>query len=87
MLPFFQKYKLKLRVFDIFYKCIFRHDPLVENQNNKTMYVLADGDHIYTLSHDLKRLEQMQECEDPEYLVKASTDYRIREDKQQVNTR
>ena len=31
------------------------------------MYVLADGDHIYALNHDLKRLEQMQECDDPQY--------------------
>ena len=49
------------------------------------MYVLADGDYIYTLNHDLTSLEQMQECDDPEYIVKASTGYRIREGKQQVN--
>ena len=61
VLPFFVKYKLRLRVFDVFYKPIFKYDPLVENSNNKPMYVLADGDHIYTLNHDLKRLEQKQE--------------------------
>ena len=49
------------------------------------MYVLADGDHIFTLNHDLKRLEQMQECDDPQYMLKASTDRMIREDKQQVH--
>ena len=40
------------------------------------MYVLADGDHIYTLSHDLKRLEQNQEEEDDAaYAVRAAPDY------------
>ena len=64
VLPFSVKYKLMLRVFDVFYKLIFKYDPLVENSNNKPMYVLADGDHVYTLNHDLKRLEQKQDVED-----------------------
>ena len=33
-------------------------DTPVENSNNKPMYVLADGDHDYTLNHDLKRLNR-----------------------------
>jgi len=61
VLPFFVKYKLRLRVFNIFYKRIFRYDPPVYNGHNKPMYVLADGDHIYTLNHDIKRLEQNQD--------------------------
>ena len=81
VLPFFVKYKLRLRVFNVFYKRIFRYDPPVENSNNKPMYVLADGDHIYKLSHDLKRLEQNQdEDDDAAYAVRASPDYNIRED-------
>ena len=28
-LPFFEKLKLKLRVFDVFYNVIFKHDPQV----------------------------------------------------------
>ena len=31
VLPFFQKYKLKLRVFDIFYNLIYKYDPEVPN--------------------------------------------------------
>ena len=61
VLPFFVKYKLMLRVFDVFYKLIFKYDPPVWNSNNPPMYELADGDHVYTLNHDLKRLEQKQE--------------------------
>ena len=44
VLPFFQKHKPKLRGSNIFYKCIFKYDPPVENYNNKPMYVVADGD-------------------------------------------
>ena len=36
------------------------------------MYVLADCDHIYTLDHDLKRLEQTQEdAGDEAYTVRV----------------
>ena len=37
VLPFFVKYKLRLRVFNIFYKRIFRYDPPVYNGHNKPM--------------------------------------------------
>ena len=80
VLPFFVKYKLRLRVFNVFYQRIFRYDPPIENSNNKPMYVLADGDHIYTLNHDLKRLEQTQEdAGDEAYTVRASSDYMLRD--------
>jgi hypothetical protein len=36
MMPFFVKFKLSVRVFDKFYKLVFRYDPLVRNNNNKT---------------------------------------------------
>ena len=50
------------------------------------MYVLADGDHIYTLNHDIKRLEQNQdEDEDSTYAVRASPEYHIREGKDVVS--
>ena len=85
VLPFFIKYKLRLRVFNVFYQRIFRYDPPVENSNNKPMYVLADGDHIYTLNHDLKRLEQTQEdAGDDAHTVRAPSDYMLREDKEVV---
>ena len=75
-----------MRVFNVFYKRIFRYDPPVENRDNKPMYVLADGDHIYTLSHDIKRLAQNQEEEDDsEYALRASPDYNISEDRDFVS--
>ena len=82
VLPFFQKYKLKLRVFDQFHKLIFRYDPEVANFNHKPMYCMTDGDHIYVLNHDLDRLAQKLDGEeDDEFKVYASPDYRVNEEK------
>ena len=39
ILPFFIKYKLRLRVFDMFYKLIFKYDPPSFNNNNKVCTV------------------------------------------------
>ena len=70
----------------MFYQHIFTYNPPVENFNNKRMYVLADGDHIYTLNHDLKRLEQTQsEDTDEAYAAQASVDYKLRTDRDIVD--
>ena len=58
ILPFFQKYKLKLRVYDVFYNLIFKHYPETPNFNNPALYCLTDGDHIYTLNKELDSLAQ-----------------------------
>jgi hypothetical protein len=73
--PFFVNHKLKVRVFNVFYQSIFTYDPPVDHFQNKAMYVLADGDHIYTLKHDPKRLEQTQRKDNDEaYPVYSSVD-------------
>jgi hypothetical protein len=83
VLPFFQQYKLKLRVFNVFYKLIYRYDPEVPNFNNKAFYCLTDGNHIYTLNHNLERLAQKQDEETTEYQVYASSDFKTREKDEQ----
>ena len=84
--PFFEQFKLKLRVFDVFHKLIFRYDPRIENFHHKPMYVMVDGSHVYTLNYDINRLEQMIINKEEEvFLVKASTNYLLREDKNIVN--
>jgi len=60
LVPFFEKHRLQLRVFDKFYKLVFRYDPPNRNHNNKTMYCLQADNHIYTLNHDLDRLAQFE---------------------------
>ena len=83
VLPFFVHCKLRLRVFDKFYKMTFKYDPPVETRTNKAMYCLDDGDHIYTLNHELDRLahKSWEEVEDPEMLkLFCKTDYKLDKD-------
>jgi hypothetical protein len=34
VLPFFEQFQLKLRVYDIFITLVFKYDPLVDHRNN-----------------------------------------------------
>ena len=56
VLPFFEKFKLKLRVYDVFYNLIHKYDPEVPNFNHRPFYRVTYGDHIYTLNKDLGNL-------------------------------
>ena len=81
IVPFFVKHRLQLRVFDQFYHEVFKYDPPVRNHHNKAMYCMMANGHIYTLNHNIKRLEQKQdsECEDIKPLT-TNSDYMVRED-------
>ena len=68
VLPFFQKYKLKLRVFDVFGKMICRQDPEKRNDNNKTMYCMIKGKHVYTLNYNIDSLEKKMDV-DPQFFM------------------
>ena len=72
--PFFEKYKLKLRVYDIYYNQIYKYDPEVPNFHQKPMYCITDGDHIYTLNKDLESLAQ--KTDDNEYKLVVGSDFR-----------
>ena len=79
--PFFIKYKLKLRVYNKFFKLVDRYDPPNINNNNLAMYCMQGDGHIYTLNHNLKRLEQHdEEMDDKELELFASADYVINEE-------
>jgi len=80
MIPLFQEFRLQVRVRDQFYKVIFSYDPTVRNPHNNVLYCLADGNHIYTLNHNLKRLQQMKENET--YFLYVSSDYRTHHDEE-----
>ena len=80
MLPFFVTFKLKLRVYDKFYKKVFAYDPPVPNFNNKPMHCLIDGDHVYTLNHDIRSLEHKNMTNDDEkeeLKLPVGSDYRL----------
>ena len=81
VLPFFKEYKLNLRVFDVFGKLVCRHDTETRNNHNKAMYCMIKGNHVYTLNYDLKSLDQKMNAK-PEFCVKASSDYVLRDEKE-----
>ena len=79
--PFFIKCRLKLRVYNKFFKLVDRHDPPSDSCNNRATYCMQGDGHIYTLNHHLKRLEQHQDdMDDAELELYASADYTINEE-------
>ena len=44
-----------------FCKMVFKYDPANRNHHHKPMYCMMTDGHIYTLNHDVKRLEQKQD--------------------------
>ena len=79
VLPFFVKHRLVLRVFDKVCKVIFKHEPPNRSHHNKAMYCMMSDGHIYTLNHDIKRLEQKQD-ESDKYTPKVRETYYINEE-------
>ena len=53
-----EKYNIQVRVFDVYKKLTFKHDPPSINNHNRPFYVLNDGAHIFLLDNELKTLEQ-----------------------------
>ena len=80
VVPFFEKFKLKLRVYDIFRNLVFKYDPPVDSRNNPAMFCMFHERHIYTLNHDLDRLAQKGNDEEEEQVaVSVGTDYRVKD--------
>jgi hypothetical protein len=79
VLPFFKTHRLHLRVYDKFYKLVAKYDPPVRNHNHKTMFCMMSDGHVYTLNHDIKRLEQ-QADESDNYTPTVNDSYYINED-------
>jgi hypothetical protein len=60
---------------------IFKYEPDTFNEHNKPLYCMTDGDHIYTLNHDLKTLHQKQDDDTNEFTVYTTPDFKTDEDK------
>jgi predicted DNA-binding protein YlxM (UPF0122 family) len=58
VVPFFEKFKLRLKVYDIFTNLVFKYEPPVPNRTNPVMYCAFHEGHIDTLNHDLPALAQ-----------------------------
>ena len=48
---------------------------------------MIKGNHVYTLNHNLKSLNQKIEDDDDTFRVKVHTDYYINEDKEPISCR
>ncbi len=68
----------------MFLEMICRQDPETRNDNNKAMYCMVKGNHVYTLNYNIDSLEKKMEV-NPEVYVKAHSDYHIGEEKQEQN--
>ena len=62
---------------------MFSYDPPTRNHHNKVLYCLMDHNHIYTLNHDIKRLEQKHD-EDDKYVLNVSYDFRVKDDEEEM---
>lgn len=84
MIPFFDKYNIPVKLFDMSYNLRWRHNQNNINSQIKPLYVLMKDNHIYVLNHDLKRLEQKLN-EEHHVKLTASDNYYVNE-KSQYNT-
>ena len=83
ILPFFVKYDIKARIFDQYMKLKHYYDPPKENHHNYAFYAMYDDDHVYTLNHNLNKLNQHLDSDEDNksYIVSCSNDYYINEDR------
>lgn len=77
MLPFFEKYQIPVRMYGTYRELLYKYDPFVNHRHNPPFYVLNDGDHIYTLDHELKSLQQRLEEEGDKTVLTVSNNYYI----------
>jgi hypothetical protein len=85
VVPFFEKFKLQLKVFNEVGKLIFKFTPECPNKNEKVCYVLLKGNHIYTVNKNKEklRLKDVDDA-DEDLLIQPSQNYYINEDSEPV---
>jgi hypothetical protein len=66
-LPFFEKFKLGLFVYDQYQKLIYRYEPELLNKNNyQALRVIAKDEHLYEINENVKSLQQTVERDEEE---------------------
>ena len=76
--PIFEKYRLKVRIFDAFNKLIYKYDPPIPDFHAKPFCCMIKNNHIYVLNYDLKSLEQKRDDEGNRKRAYASEDFFIK---------
>ena len=84
------KVQIAVESFYFFNKLIYQYDPPIRNHNNKVLYCMMKGDHLYTQNHNIDILTQQfakHRPDDDEYddkdvvVIKPSSNYRVEEDR------
>ena len=76
----FKAFKIPVRIYDYNTRLIYKYSPEINSRHIKPLYAMVKNNHIYALNHDLKSIQQKQDCSLP--TVKASTDYYLNEKEQ-----
>ncbi len=95
MEPFFVRFRLQVRVYVIYYKKSMNTNRPVRSPHNKALYCLQKGNHIYTLNHGIKALQQFSQPTERETVshellifplraASSSADIRIAQDTQDI---
>ena len=74
----FMKFNIQVRIFHFVNELIYKYDPEKRNHHIKTFYAMVKNNHIYTLNHDLSKIQQKQLVSKLP-TIKARTDYYINE--------
>ena len=76
----FKAFKIPARIYDYNTRLIYKYSPEINSRHIKPLYAMVKNNHIYALNHDLKSIQQKQDCSLP--TVKASPDYYLNEKEQ-----
>jgi hypothetical protein len=87
VVPFFEKFKLCLKVFDEIGKLIYKYIPDSPNKNEKRCYVQLKGNHIYTMNNNLEKLRLKDVDDDELCLYTPSSNYYINEDAEPIQAK
>ena len=74
----FKKFNIQVRIFNFVNEIIYKYEPEKRNHHIKTFYAMVKNSHIYTLNHDLSKIQQKQLITKLP-TIKAHTDYYINE--------
>ena len=85
VVPFFEKFKLQLKVFNEIGKLIFKFIPDSPNKNEKVCYCLLKGNHIYTINNNKEKLRLKEvDDDDEDLLIQPSQNYYVNEEAEPI---
>ena len=74
----FKQFNIQVRIFNLVNELIYNYNPEKRNHHIKTFHAMVKNSHIYTLNHDLSKIQQTQLVSKLP-TIKAHTGYYISE--------